>query len=526
MNSRNPINRPFSEPINSLADQPLIREKSYLPELPKVAKGAGINLVGAIIRDTLGFLYVLLLAKFLTTHELGLYYLGVTIINLFAIIALAGTDTGIRRFVSIYQGTNDLNGMWGTFTTSLRVVIPLSSVLALLLLLSSESISHNIFSKPGLSGVLRILSLYLPFFAIASVCLAATQALKFMQYKVYTFDIANTLLRFVFVGVFFYFGLRLFAPILAYVTSIVLATGLSIYFLTTVFPRNRQHNKVSLKFKELLSFSLPQTFSNLIGSLVNMTDTLILGYFVVAANVGIYSVALKIIMLGSCILASFNTVFAPIIADLHHQQKQDQLQNLYKTITKWAVTISLPIFLLLIFFSHQILRIFGSDFVLGSTCLVILCIGQIFNTATGPSGLMILMSGRPFITLCTNLLVLTLNVILNLLLIPKYGILGAAVATSGSMACVNIIRLIAVYYLMRIHPYKLSYLKSICASILCILMLGTVSKHIIIGSGFWPLIAVSTAFLAIYSLLLILLRLDDDDRFVLNEVRQRFVKMR
>lgn len=491
-----------------------------------MVKGTSINFAGAIFRDILGFFYVFLLAKFLNTNDLGLYYLGVSVVSTLAIISMAGTDMGIRRFVSIYHGAKDVGRMHGTLVTAFIVVVPLSIILGLALYLSSGTIANNIFSKPALSNVLKVLSLYLPFFAITSLCLAATQAMKYMQYKVYSMDMANTILKFIFISIFFYFGLHLFGAVSAFVLSMVVVTGLSIYFLRKVFPQNGQGIKASLEFKNLFSFSIPQTFSNLLGRILKITDTLMLGYFILASGVGIYNVASRLLLLGSFIFVSFNTMFAPMIADLHHQGKHNQLEDLYKIVTKWVVTLSLPIFLFLIFFSNQILEIFGSDFVLGSTCLVILCIGQIINAATGPSGLMILMSGRPYINFFNNALALLLNVLLNLLLIPKYGIVGAAIATSLSMGFVNILKVIQVYYFMRIHPYRLSYLKLLFAGIACILIATFGFKNIVTGTGFWPLVMACLGFLCTYWGCLFILKLDDADCFVLRKIGQRIALVR
>jgi O-antigen/teichoic acid export membrane protein len=498
-------------------------EEHYFHKLMQIVKGTSINFFGSIASHVLGFLYVFLLTKFLNTRDLGLYYLGFTIISFMGIISVAGTEAGILRFVSIYHGCKDPNRMRGTLSGAFIFVIPLSLVLALVLFFFSGIISNNIFSKPDMVSVLKVFSIYLPFYSLTLICLAATQAMKYMQYRVYSLDIANTILKIAFMFVFFYFGLQLFSAVFATVVSIILVTGLSVYFLKRVFPQNVKGEKSAIELKKLLSFSIPQSFSTIINNIVGMTDTLILGYFTMAASIGIYNVALKIAVLGSSILGSFNIMFSPIIADMYQHGKHDELKNLYKTITKWVLTLSFPIFLFFIFFSEAILKIFGSDFVIGSACLIILCIGQVINAMTGPSGLMVLMSGHPYVTLFNSVFTFSMNIALNLMLIPQYGIIGAAVATSVSMGIINFLRLIEVYYFMRIFPYDLSYLKSLFAGLGCILLVSYGAKIIFPIDGFWSLVMVFSIFLLTYSVCLILLKLDDADRFVLSKIRQRLI---
>ena len=316
------------DPFTSVNLKKLDSEKKnpgYIQDLLKIVKGTGINLLGNIAWQLLGFVYVVILAKMLNTNDLGLYYLGITVINLVWIIAIAGTDTGIIRFVSIHHGAGNVERMRGFLASAFIIVIPLSIFIGISLFLSAGLISKNIFSKPALARVLKVLSLSLPFLAITSICLAATQAMKYMQYKVYCKDIANSIFKIIFVVVFYVLGFQLLGAVFAYIFSIVLVCIISIYFLAKVFPVGKTTLHLTNELKQLVTFSIPQTFSSLIYQITNMTDTLMLGYFALASDVGIYNITFKIVGLGSCILTSFNAMFSPVIADLYNQKKHENL---------------------------------------------------------------------------------------------------------------------------------------------------------------------------------------------------------
>ena len=497
--------------------------KGTLPhsvDLFEVLKGTSINFIGYVIWQLLGLGYVYLLARFLSSNDLGLYYLGVTIINLIGLVSLAGTDTGVRRFVAIYHGAKEVGRMWNTLASAFLVVSLLSICIGGVLFLCSGVIAESM-SKPALGIVLKVLSPSLPFFAITAICLAATQAMKYMQYKVYSQDIANAIFKILIFVALYVLGYRLLGAALAYVCSITLVTGMSIYFFAKVLPQRRLTRDFGYDFKELLSFSLPQTFSGILYHLTRIMDILMLGYLTLASSVGIYAVIFRVVGSGACILTSFNTMFGPMIADLHHQKKYAKLENLYKTITKWILTLSLPIYLFLIFFADHILMIFGSEFSEASTCLIILSFGQIINAATGPSGLMVLMSGHSYINLFNDILSFTSNLVLNLLLIPKYGIVGAAIATSFSMMLINVIRVIEVYFLLKLQPYGQTFLKAIFAGFASIAIVLLASKNITTTAPL-SLGAIGIVFFLLYSAGLMLLKLDEADRLVLAEFKRFF----
>ena len=116
----------------------------------------------------------------------------------------------------------------------------------------------------------------------------------------------------------------------------------------------------------------------------------------------------------------------------------DEVRRIYAAATGWVVRLSLPAFVALLVFPDELLRLFGPDFAAGAAVTVILALGQLVNAATGPCGTLLNMSGRVALNMADNLAALVLNVLLNLWLIPAYGIVGAAVAWAVSLAAVNV----------------------------------------------------------------------------------------
>jgi O-antigen/teichoic acid export membrane protein len=162
-------------------------------------------------------------------------------------------------------------------------------------------------------------------------------------------------------------------------------------------------------------------------------------------------------------LSSFNMVFAPMIADLANRKEFDLLQTTYQTATRWFLSLALPFFVGLALLAHPILSLFGPEFVAGSSTLAVLAAGQIIAVGVGSVGYLVAMSGHPQMIFWNRLAGLLLNIALTLLLLPRFGLLGAAIAQAIMIAFVNILALVEVRFLLKIQPYTKSYAKPLIA---------------------------------------------------------------
>jgi O-antigen/teichoic acid export membrane protein len=216
-------------------------------------------------------------------------------------------------------------------------------------------------------------------------------------------------------------------------------------------------------------------------------------------------------------------MFAPIISDLHRRRENKELESLFKTVAKWVFSLSLPALLLMAIFSREIMAIFGSDFAVGATSLIVLSIGQLMNSVSGPLGVMIDMSGRSKLTLLTSVLIFLLQTGLCFLLIPQYGIMGAALAKAISVSFQRAIRLLQVHLILRMHPFRVEFLKPLFAGGVSWLVLSLVRIPVLQVDNLMLLLVLgSSIFLAIYGLTLYQLGLDEEDKVILKKIRTRF----
>jgi O-antigen/teichoic acid export membrane protein len=248
-----------------------------------------------------------------------------------------------------------------------------------------------------------------------------------------------------------------------------------------------------------------------------------LGYYATPEAVGVFSAAYRTSLLVQGLLMSFNTMFAPIISDLHHRAELRKLESLFKMVTKWAFSLGLPAVALIVIFPREILAIFGQDFAVGGISLILLSLGQLMNLVTGPLGVMISMSGRSGLTMLNAVLHLGVQMGLCFLLIPDYGILGAAAAKVISIGFLRIIRLLQVRVLLGMHPFRRTFLKPVLAGGVSwlLLSLAKISITTATSSALW-LVLGSLSFLIVYGLMLYLLGFDEEDRMLFQKIRSRF----
>lgn len=222
------------------------------------------------------------------------------------------------------------------------------------------------------------------------------------------------------------------------VISAIAAFAVGSWLLWRALPSEVYRARPVYETKRWMASALP--FGLLAGiTLINsQTDIIMLGLFSSASDVGIYRVATQGAMLVSFALMTINTVLSPNIASLHASGDWDGLQRLITTSARATIMMSAPVALTLIILGRDILAtVFGSEYSTGALALAVLCIGQLINVGFGPVGNILNMTGHERDSVVGVGIGAASNVILNLILIPRWGIEGAAIASAVSILIWN-----------------------------------------------------------------------------------------
>jgi O-antigen/teichoic acid export membrane protein len=498
--------------------------EGYLNEsLRKIAKGAGIGFIGAFIGMAFGYFSRIVIARFLGPGDYGLITLGIAGMSIAATLSLLGLPSGIQRFVSFYKGKGDEGKIKGTILGALTISFPLSLFLAILIFIGADWVSIHVFHEPHLTPVLKIFALAIPFSVCAQNLVSSTIGFQDLRYKVYVNDLFQNTFKLVAIVTLFLLEFGVFGAVWGWVLAIILTPFLALYFLDKkLFPVFKSKIKSVHVEKELFSFSWPLIFVSAAGLIIGWTDTLMLGYFSNASDVGIYNVALPTAMLVMNVTVAFSMIFLPVASELYARNKIDDLRKAYSAVTKWVFSLTLPIFLLMALFSKSIIQIiFGSEYIFGAMALSILVAGFFIDSATGPVAHITLIYGRTKINMGCSFIGAGTNFTLNFLLIPIYGIEGAAIATASSYILMKIALMISAYRISGMQPYKLSYFKPFIASVIAVMIVYVLTKYFI-GVSFLVLAVMFFVFLLLYFFLLLLFKsFEKEDLMIMRAIDER-----
>ncbi len=486
------------------------------------AKGGGIAFAGNLFVYIFRFLFGLVLARMLGAELLGLYSLSSTVTSLLSVLSVLGISAGVVRFIPIARNQKDDARLWGIILTGLALPALVSTVLVIGVILLAKPIALGIFGRPDLVPVLRLDSLGVPFVVLLSVLSSITQGFKRMEYKVISEDVTWNLLKLVLSVVLLVAGLGVMGAVLANNIAAAAAVAVSLFFLHRLFPLNRPVRAAKQNVREMLGFSLPIYLTRVLSRFSGSIEALVLGFLGLVSGVGIYTTALRLSGVGMLFHYSLQQIAMPMISDLHDRDALDELTRLYRATTKWGMTFNLPVFLTMALFAGPLLSIFGADFVEGATGLIILAFATLFNASTGVCGSVITMTGHSKMTFFNSVFNLGVNLALDLLLIPPFGIIGAALAVTLSEVTLNVIRTVQVFVLLRVWPYDWSFLKPIASSLMAVGATYLLSQRM----GFMPValqVILGTLLLwSVYAAGVVLLKLSDEDRLVLRKLQARF----
>jgi O-antigen/teichoic acid export membrane protein len=492
------------------------------------AKGSGFLAGGSFFEFASRFVIAVLLARLLGAHDYGLYVLAVSAAGIFAGFASLGLDDAMVRYVAILSGRRDSAGVRGTIQVGLGISLAAGVVTGAVLLFAAGPIATGMFNEPRLASLLRLVAVIVPFLTMSNVLAGTARGFGRMDYAAFSENVVQSMVRLVLLALVAVIarGLNVFTAAVIFAISDVAAT------LTFVVLLHRNLLDASLlsharrDVREVFSFAIPLWLSGLLRQFRSYFETVLLGISKAVSSVGIYAIVDKINLVSHVWLLSIYLAVKPTLARLHDLHDRLALQHLYVTVTKWSLTLTLPFLLVTVMYREAILSLFGTSFAAGSTALVVLSVAELANAGTGICGPMIDMTGHTRVKVANAALMTVLLVASNAVLIPRWGVVGAATATLIGIAVVNIVTVVEVWFLERLYPFDRSFWKPSVAAI------GAIASGLVLGLWF-PVgdnvaRATVSAFVvaAAYGGLLLLFGLPSEDRLVIRRALERLAHMR
>lgn len=476
-----------------------------------------------------GYFFKIYLARVLGAEALGIYALGLTVIGLAGIPASFGLPQTANRFVAVYFASGQYRKLGRFLWSAISILFVSNLLFGLLLLIAKPWIAAGLYHTPRLAT-------YMHYFVAIMVTGALTTFLgqALAGYK----DIARRTVITNFIGqtltiaatiALLTMGLGLKGYLVAQVISavtVLLLLGRATWNLSPPEARLHAFGAPSLE-REVAAFSMTLFAVQGLEFLGSQADKILLGIYLNAREVGIYSIATALVAFVAVFLQSLNQIFAPTIAELHASNQHELLLSLYQTLTKWVVGLSLPLAFVIMIFARPLMEIFGPEFGEGWPVLVVATIGQIVNCCVGSVGQLLLMSDQERRMVRGQAIAVPISLAINWILIPRIGLIGAAAASAVTNALLNLLWLRDVIRTLALYPSRRGYVALIVPTVTTVAVIFAVRSGLHAWQNHFLLVIVGLA--AGYITFLgsaLIASLDDSDRMLARSawemIRRRF----
>ncbi len=429
-------------------------------QLSRLARGGLENLLGSVVQGLSGFAVVVLVARGWGAGGVGAFLLAVALFNIAQTLARLGADVGLVRFISAALAVGRGGDVGPTLRLAL-VPVALAGVAAGALLFAAAGPLAALLAEGAQQGELRthlrVLGSCVPVAAVHMTLIVGTRGFRTMTPAVVVEKIARPLAQTAGVAAATWLDAEPAWISLAWGGSFVLALVPAAVWSRRLVagqgPPSRPAAGQAAALRSFWSFSAPRGLAGVFQIGLLWFDTLLLGALGTTQDAGIYAAASRYLLVGQFVQLALVDVVQPAIGAALATGDTGTARRMYQTGTAWQMALAWPVYITLGMFAPLFLSVFGPGFTAGAPALTILCLAMLVATGAGPVDAVLLMGGRSSTSLANSAGAFGLNVALNLLLIPRFGVIGAALAWFAALAFRNLVPLLQVARAFALHPF-------------------------------------------------------------------------
>lgn len=414
-----------------------MQQKSAEKNYKEIAiKNAKIIFIFSLVAGGLGYLLRLILARSLTPAEYGLFYATYTFVSAFILLRELGLGSTLSKFIAEYEAKKDKVMIKKLILSAFQIQMISGCIIMLIIFFSSDYLALHFFHNTAASILIKVfiiafwLAIIQDIFASTAIGLQNTAYMSVVESMrtILVIGIALTLL-------FFTPLKNAIAPALAYLAAQLILPFIYYNLFNRMLP---DFSKTPAKLDsqvtwKMLRFSSPLLLASAGSIIIASTDTLALTYFRSLNEVALYQIALPIVSVLWYFSLSIGTVMLPMSSELLSRGHHTKIKNAVETIFKYSFAIIIPFAMLLVAFPEIVIRlIFGNQYVAAAPALQILAFSSIFYTIWFINSFTLTGLGKPEINTKITLSVAIGNIILSILIVPVYGVIGAAITNAIS----------------------------------------------------------------------------------------------
>jgi len=500
--------------------------------LKLLVKTSAIVFIGLIISKILGYTYRIIIARHYGPEVYGLFALGLSIVGFFGSIAALGLTDGLLRYIPQLRAKNKFNGIRYLLRRTLKIYLVLGIISSIMLIFASDFIANSIFHNSALSSLLKIMGSGILIYLILNVFLSTIRGFEEIGWYSFVYNIFQNAVKVFVLILLIMMGLKSGGDVVA--LSFVIGALMTLiasyliyrYKIKKIFGKadGKDHSPL---WGEFFSYSWPIMFFSIISLIFYWIDTITLGIYKSASEVGFYNAAIPIAALLAFIPELFMQLFFPMVNKEYSRKNIHLIEQLSKQITKWIFVAVLPIFALIFIFPGAAINlIFGAEYLAAENALRLLLIGAFISALSITSVQLISMIGKSKLILMNVIIASITNIILNTTLVPmptilsfdnSNGLIGAALATLTSIILFNLLFVLETKRYLSFIPLRRKMISIGLLSILPIVLLLYLRS--IIDVTFISIILLSVLFFVVYLVLILISKsLDKNDWMIIRSV--------
>ena len=405
-----------------------------------------------------------LLARLFGPVVFGGYQACLAILEMLTRTGTGGADKGMLRYVAAHRARGEGDLVRSALGTGLRLAVGIAGTLALGLIAASGVVAH-VTHQPALADALRVMAPAIVFTGCVYVLVNASLAAKVTHANFVVRGLGEPMLLMAAGLLAAVAGRTLIQLAVAHVLAAAATFALAVFVVGRVFGRGEIARAVRAPWlRGFAPFSIPLGVGELMNTILQRADILLLTAFVGPKATAVYAASEFISRVVGNARYVFDGIAAPVFSEALHLGQRERLHQNLQLLTRWVATAAAPIAVTVIALRHELLSLYGPAFQAGAGTIVVLATAHLINAIFGLAGYVLLVSGRSRLLLANNVAVAIVNVAAGLILIPRFGLMGAAIASLAGVVLLHTLVIIQVRLAHGIYPISWSTLKPLVST--------------------------------------------------------------
>jgi O-antigen/teichoic acid export membrane protein len=433
-------------------------------DVPPRADAAGTELKRGALVNTLALLasnfrgiFTFLVARLLGPAVLGTFSVAWASLELVSKVAVFGLDNAITTFVARSQAVGDHARSRALFRIAVVITLAQSLVIGAIVIGAIWLLGDRLSLPREMLSAFAFILGALPGVALYRVGTSVSWGMKVMKHDIFSRGLTESIATTLAFLIAFAIGFNGLAPEVAAIVGTTCCGIVALIFAAKLFrnvPAETGVVSVRDEAAKLLAYGAPISAHQLLNALIYRLDVIMLGFFigrapgVTLATVGVYGAVLETAGGLRKVNQAFNPIFTPIIAGMTATGDHERAAATYARLAQWMLWILMPLIAVMLLAGSAILLIYGPAFRQGAAWLAVVAFGCATNSYVS-FGETIIMVQRPGLNLIHSLITCIVAAVANLLLIPRFGAMGAACALLIAYLTQGLLRFIALRFVFK-----------------------------------------------------------------------------